>query len=1093
MATRRWTRFAAWRGKRIRGKVCLGLLAWLGAGLFARAELPVVAVHDSELTRALETAPAGAGTPAGTGFQWWPTTWHYFVMPESVKETLRSDGTAYAVVSDAQIAAGNLIDSNGYPVYPIVISLASEAISDSEVGALTNYVAAGGFLMVGSSAFTRHPDGSTRGDFAFANQLGLHMTTGGLTNWTTNATLSKVIAHRLVSHLPGGMLVWGMPSSADEIPNGTSPAHTQPGSHAIWQVTPADAQVIAVGDASPYLLAKPYGKGMFIYDAAMQPLLGHGGFAPGMYAYGILRKAIEWAFESASVPVPKLSPWPYAYDAAFMIRHDLGNSQIDISNIVNSAQFEATYGAKGDYFFATGTLWQEMSNSPAIIGSLQQAVSNYFATLGPQNGGLSNPVNASLTITNFDYWGWGPDEALDLSGNHQTSLGLGGTYAYNSLSNAFTEIEGWLGPLTNGLRSSAVPYYNATRDGSYQLEEQLGVKITGEQKLGPFPSWVLSTSLQTPGKRYPFITLPTSDWYLSQWYYEGWHVADSIDAGHVDGSIQDLVDFYYGMGALINLDCHTLVTDAGSAGWLPRGYLTYSLLSGLHPRLWSANSASIYSWWMQRGNAQVTASCSTNGTQPSITLTIAGATDPGTAVEALLPGPAFYGVSVRTNGVAAATNAYRINGQAVKVLVGTSVTNAQISYTLAPIAQDDTYFTSANGTLDVPAAGIVANDRTGSGGGLIPSLQTGATFGKLVLTNNGGFSYTPVSNYVGVDSFTYRLSDGVTNSSSATVTLDVAPPGSLFFDDFTRQFNASPLAPWQPALGGWTITNGVLQGTGSTVGYADLYVNGNWTNYSVQARIQLPTGAWAGGLDGRLNPLTGSKYTANIYPETSPGGTRLILELLKFHLWTTLSGMTSTPLSVVGTNWHTLKLTFQGNRIRVYFDSLMMIDATDLGYDGEPPYLTGGVGAHLFGLGASFDDFNVMPLPLTPVATDDSFTVGANTLLTNAAPGILINDTPGLGTNLTALLVAGTKNGSLTLNGDGSFGYMPATNFVGTDTFTYQVNDGLTNSTVATVTITVLPGPPQANNQLFAAVVNTMLNVASPGVLTNDWSGTATA
>ena len=133
--------------------------------------MPIVAIHDSELTRALEALPAAGSTPSGsgtTGFQWWPTNWHYFVMPESVKEALRSDGTAFKVVGDADISAGRLLDANGRPKYPILISLASEAIRDDEIAQLTNYVAAGGFLLVGSSAFTRNTNGTTRGDFAFA-------------------------------------------------------------------------------------------------------------------------------------------------------------------------------------------------------------------------------------------------------------------------------------------------------------------------------------------------------------------------------------------------------------------------------------------------------------------------------------------------------------------------------------------------------------------------------------------------------------------------------------------------------------------------------------------------------------------------------------------------------------------------------------------------------------------------------------------------------------------------------------------------------------------------------------------------------------
>ena len=66
-------------------------------------------------------------------------------MPESVKEALHSDGTAFTVIGDSNISAGALL-TNGQPAYPILISLASEAIRDDEIAPLTNYVAAGGFL-----------------------------------------------------------------------------------------------------------------------------------------------------------------------------------------------------------------------------------------------------------------------------------------------------------------------------------------------------------------------------------------------------------------------------------------------------------------------------------------------------------------------------------------------------------------------------------------------------------------------------------------------------------------------------------------------------------------------------------------------------------------------------------------------------------------------------------------------------------------------------------------------------------------------------------------------------------------------------------
>src|SRR4029077_19477601 len=99
-------------------------LTLFSAGIsFGQSTQPLVAIHDSELTRALETMAALGATPTGagtTGNQWWPTDWHYFVMPEAMKEALRSDGTAFTVVGDSNITAGMLL-TNGAPKFPIVI------------------------------------------------------------------------------------------------------------------------------------------------------------------------------------------------------------------------------------------------------------------------------------------------------------------------------------------------------------------------------------------------------------------------------------------------------------------------------------------------------------------------------------------------------------------------------------------------------------------------------------------------------------------------------------------------------------------------------------------------------------------------------------------------------------------------------------------------------------------------------------------------------------------------------------------------------------------------------------------------------------
>ena len=95
------------------------------------------------------------------------------------------------IVTDADIAAGALLDA-GAPKYPIVFSLASEAVADNEIQPLRDYVNAGGFLFVGSSAFTRNPDGTTRGNFALADEMGLNMVGTTLQNWTFNSSFTRL-------------------------------------------------------------------------------------------------------------------------------------------------------------------------------------------------------------------------------------------------------------------------------------------------------------------------------------------------------------------------------------------------------------------------------------------------------------------------------------------------------------------------------------------------------------------------------------------------------------------------------------------------------------------------------------------------------------------------------------------------------------------------------------------------------------------------------------------------------------------------------------------------------------------------------------
>lgn len=117
----------------------------------------------------------------------------------------------------------------------------------------------------------------------------------------------------------------------------------------------------------------------------------------------------------------------------------------------------------------------------------------------------------------------------------------------------------------------------------------------------------------------------------------------------------------------------------------------------------------------------------------------------------------------------------------------------------------------------------------------------------------------------------------------------------------------------------------------------------------------------------------------------------------------------------------------------------------------------------------------------SPAATDDTFTVNENEVLTTAAvSGVLANDTDPDGDSLTASIVSQPSDGSLTFSNDGSFVYTPDTDFFGSDSFTYQASDGLATSNLATVTVNVISDG-NTSNQPFAPVVPGSID--DPGLL----------
>lgn len=114
--------------------------------------------------------------------------------------------------------------------------------------------------------------------------------------------------------------------------------------------------------------------------------------------------------------------------------------------------------------------------------------------------------------------------------------------------------------------------------------------------------------------------------------------------------------------------------------------------------------------------------------------------------------------------------------------------------------------------------------------------------------------------------------------------------------------------------------------------------------------------------------------------------------------------------------------------------------------------------APLQGCTPATDPADIISIRAIPCAYDNSYTAIENSTLNVPAAGILGNDIDNdsgdvLTVNTTP--VVDVSNGSLTLNADGSFSYTPNPEYVGSDTFTYEVCDSFGLCDTAVVNLTV--------------------------------------
>ena len=368
-----------------------------------------------------------------------------------------------------------------------------------------------------------------------------------------------------------------------------------------------------------------------------------------------------------------------------------------------------------------------------------------------------------------------------------------------------------------------------------------------------------------------------------------------------------------------------------------------------------------------------------------------------------------------------------------------------------PVANSQNVSVNEDGSLPIV---LTASDVDGNT--LTYSIVALPAHGTLSCTNCANPTYTPAANYFGPDSFTFKANDGTADSNIATVSITV-----LSVNDLPVATNLNLTTPEDTPLGITLVgsdiettsltysvvtgpVNGTLSGAGANITYTP---NANFTgNDSFTYQVN------DGSANSNLATVTITVTPVNDAPVainqslTTPEETALPITLTATDpdAGAVLTYTVVTPpqfgiLSGTGANL-------------IYTPNANFFGQDSFTFRASDGTLTSNLGTIII---------NVTNIPDSPVANNLNVITNEDTQVSFTIIG-----TDPDGTQVTYTIVSGPLHGVLSGTAP-NLTYTPASNYFGPDSFTFKVNDGTTDSNIATVSITVNPvnDTPIANNQ----------------------------
>lgn len=398
---------------------------------------------------------------------------------------------------------------------------------------------------------------------------------------------------------------------------------------------------------------------------------------------------------------------------------------------------------------------------------------------------------------------------------------------------------------------------------------------------------------------------------------------------------------------------------------------------------------------------------------------------------------------------------------------------------------------------DIAGLLVGATDIDSPPAALSAVLITPPAHGDVVINPNGSFVYTPDLDYAGLDTFRYAVFDGTSNSVDATVSVTMSQVNDAprtNEDTYTVIENTTLVADRLTSS-----TTEILFARGSKWRYLDTGVDpgASWKNVGfddsgwVQENAANNNGAEYGY--GDTNDGRPETTTVGFGPDAN---NKYITTYFRTYFDVpNANAVTALTARLLRDDGAAVYL----NGVELFRDNLAA-GATHTTVANN--FVNGGDEGTFFGffslpLGSLVSGQNVLAVEVhqnTPDSSDISFDLELEATVIDSATALLVNDRDPENDPFTATLVDDVDHGTLTLNPDGTFTYVPGVNYQGFDSFAYTATDGSATSEPTTVTIEVVPGPndiPIAAPDAYTIAEDGVLTIGTValGVLNNDTDG----